>query len=399
MSQGTGVAIAKEPQRAAAPSIATLFLTFLRLGVTCFGGPAMVAYIKEMVVNRKRWLDEETMNDGVVLAQSLPGVIAMDAAAYVGLRLRGIRGAFATYIGFTLPAFLLMLVFAASYMASRSLPRIISLMAGLQVLVVAIVANAAYSFGKSVIKSVRTVIVAALCAALLLAGVNPFVVILLAALLGALLIKNGVTPGAAIATGGRCQGRMRQVALLALPIIAGMVTLYFANRKLFGLALLMMKINVFSFGGGYTALPLMLHEVVNVHHWIPRTTLMDGVALGQVTPGPISITATFIGYVLSGLIGAIVATVAMYSPCFLLLIAVTPYFDRLKSSVTFSRVSKGIAASFVGLLLFATVYFATAVPWDVKRTLLGLAALAALLRKVDILYVVLIGAAISLLLF
>ncbi len=398
MSQGTGVSIATEPQRAA-PSVATLFLAFLRLGVTCFGGPAMVAYIKDMVVTRKHWLDEETMNDGVVLAQSLPGVIAMDAAAYVGLRLRGIRGAFATYIGFTLPAFLLMLVFTASYMASRSLPRVMSLMAGLQVLVVAIIANATFSFGKSVIRSLRSVIVAVLCAALLLAHISPFIVILLAALLGAVLIRNGAAAPAVVPPRGHAQGRLKQVILLAIPVIAGMVILYFANRKLFGLALLMMNINVFSFGGGYTAVPLMLHEVVNVHHWIPRTMLMDGIALGQVTPGPISITATFIGYVLYGLLGAVVGTVAMYSPCFLLLIAVTPYYDRLKSSAVFARISKGIAASFVGLLLFATVYFAIAVPWDVKRTLLGLVALAALLRKVDIFYVVVIGAAISLLIF
>src|SRR5512146_2827154 len=139
MAESTGVAAAREPRSAPAPALTELFLSFFRLGLTCFGGPAMVAYIKEMVVHRKRWLDEGTMNDGIVLSQSLPGVIAMDTAAYVGLRLRGIAGALAAYIGFTLPAFLLMLGLTASYVAARSVPRVVSLMTGLQVLVVAIV--------------------------------------------------------------------------------------------------------------------------------------------------------------------------------------------------------------------------------------------------------------------
>jgi chromate transporter len=399
MNAPTGIAVAQEERSVAAPSLAELFLSFLRLGLTCFGGPAMVAYIKDMVVGRKQWLDEETMNDGIVLSQSLPGVIAMDTAAYVGLRLRGIAGALATYIGFTLPAFLLMLGLTASYVAARSVPRVISLMTGLQVLVVAIVANATYSFGKSVTRDARSLALAAVCGVLLVGGISPFLVIIGAGLAGALLFRS-VHPQNSPARGkdgGRAM--LRKVILLGLFPLAGMIALYFLDRKLFGLALLMMKINVFAFGGGYTALPLMLHEVVSVHGWMTEKTLMDGIALGQITPGPISITATFIGYVLFRLAGALVATIAIYTPCFLLLLAVVPYFDRLKSSATFARASKGIAVSFVGLLLFATVKFGSGVQWDTAKVLLGLAALAALLRKVDILYVVLIGAVISLLLF
>jgi chromate transporter len=398
MTDATGVAVAREPRSVAPPSVAGLFLAFLKLGITCFGGPAMVAYIKEMV-HKKQWLDEDTMNDGIVLSQSLPGVIAMDTAAYVGLRLRGIPGALAAYVGFTLPAFLLMLALTVSYVAARNVPGVMSLMTGLQVLVVAIVANATYSFGKSVTREARNLTLAGLCGALLVAGISPFLVIIGAGLVGTVLFRKTPAPAGSVIDRDGGPAMLKKVGLLALLPLAGMVCLFLLDRRLFGLALLMMKINVFAFGGGYTALPLMLHEVVSVHGWMTQHTLMDGIALGQVTPGPISITATFIGYVLFSLPGALIATVAIYTPCFLLLLAVVPYFDRLKSSAAFARASRGIAASFVGLLLFATVKFGSAVSWDTFKLVLVGAALLALLRKVDILYVVLAGAVVSVLVF
>ncbi|MGC8756231.1 MAG: chromate transporter [bacterium] len=178
-----------------------------------------------------------------------------------------------------------------------------------------------------------------------------------------------------------------------------LIGIYYANVKLFNLAALMLKIDTFAFGGGFASVPLMLHEVVSVKRWIDYKTFMDGIALGQITPGPIVITATFVGFIVCGIIGALVATVAVFTPSFLILVMVTPVFDRLKSSVLFSKATKGILASFVGLLFFVTIKFALAVPWDVAKILLGVAALAALLKKVNILYVVLIGAVISLFCF
>jgi chromate transporter len=126
---------------------------------------------------------------------------------------------------------------------------------------------------------------------------------------------------------------------------------------------------------------------------------MDGIALGQVTPGPIVITATFVGYLLYGLVGSLVATIAMFAPSFLLLTVTAPVFDKLKASRYFSGVTKGILASFVGLLLFVTVKFALAVPWDIIKAIFGFTALTALFMKVDILHVVLIGTVISVFMF
>ena len=143
-----------EPQREepAEASVRSLFLSFLRLGLTAFGGPAMVAYIGELAVKRKKWLDQLTFKTGVALAQSIPGATAMQTAAYVGLRVRGIPGALASYVGFGLPAFLFMVILSSLYAASRDLPWVTSLFHGLQVIVVAVVANATYTFGRGTLR-------------------------------------------------------------------------------------------------------------------------------------------------------------------------------------------------------------------------------------------------------
>ena len=381
------------------PTLRNLFLSFLKLGLTAFGGPAMIVYIKEMSVARHKWLDEKKFKDGVALCQTIPGASAMQTAAYVGLRARGIAGALASFVGFGLPAFILMLMLSSLYARYHEVSRIISLFSGLQIVVVAIVANATYSFGKSTFQNYKDVILAIAATSLLWAGVSPFIVILGAASVGVVSLrsKDLVTASAGESETG-WQG-VKQLSVLLLILLLGLLTLYITDKRLFHLATLMMRIDLFAFGGGFASLPLMLYEIVNVRGWMDSKTFMDGIALGQVTPGPIVITSTFVGYMLYGLPGAIIATIAIFIPSFLMVIAVTPVFDRLKASAYFTGATKGILASFVGLLFFVTVKFALAVPWDVLRVLLVCAASAALVKKVDILYVVLAAAVISLLMF
>ena len=378
---------------------ANLFISFLRLGLTAFGGPAMIAYIKELSVNHNKWLDEETFKDGVSLCQSIPGATAMQMAAYVGLRSNGLIGALLSYTGFGIPAFILMLILSVAYVDAHELPFAVSLFKGLQVIVVAIVGNATYSFGKGIFKNYKGILMALISAAILWLGVSPFVVIIGAALAGTGFFMNTDSTVLPTHHRKRNQSEFKQVILLFLIFLIGLFGLYIANIKLFNVATLMLKIDLFAFGGGFGSVPLMLHEIVDVRRWIDSKTFMDGIALGQVTPGPIVITATFVGYLMYGFAGALVATVAVFTPSFLILTGVTPYFDRLKTSKHFVGATKGILATFVGLLLFATVKFASAVPWDAVRLLLVLGTLIALLRKIDILYVVIAGAVISVIIF
>ncbi|NCO66967.1 MAG: transporter [Nitrospirae bacterium CG_4_10_14_0_8_um_filter_41_23] len=372
-----------------------LFISFLRLGLTAFGGPAMIAYIRKLSVNRNKWLDEETFKDGVSLCQSIPGATAMQMAAYVGLRSNGLIGALLSYVGFGLPAFTLMLILSIAYVDAHKLPQVISLFKGLQIIVVAIIANATYSFGKGILKNYREILIALISAALLWLGVSPFVIIIGAALAGTLFFMNPGSPALPTHIGKRNQREFKQVMLLFFIFIAGLAGLYIADIKLFKLATLMLKIDLFAFGGGFGSVPLMLHEIVDIRKWIDSKTFMDGIALGQVTPGPIVITATFVGYLMYRFAGALVATMAIFTPSFLILVGITPFFDRLKTSKYFVGATKGILATFVGLLFYATIKFAFAVPWEVVRVLLALGALTALIKKIDILYVVLVGAVIS----
>jgi len=375
--------------------LGSLFLAFLRLGLTAFGGPAMVAYIRDLAVRKGRWLSEETFADGAALCQSIPGATAMQTAAYVGLRVRGVRGALATFVGFGLPAFVFMVVLSGVYAVSRDLQPVASAFRGLHVIVVALMANAVGTFGRSSIKNWRDGILACGAATFLLFRGSPILAIITSAAVAALLYRGANLPVKPVHAGQRGGRIVRLVLPAVLAGGAAITALFMANRPLFDLATVMVKVDLFAFGGGFASVPVMLHQVVDVRGWMDSRTFMDGIALGQVTPGPIVITATFVGYQIAGLLGAVVGTVAIFSPSFLMVLITVPYLDRLQHALLFRRALRGVLASFVGLLLAVTVQFAIAAAWTGPSILLASAAFVALWFKIDILWVVLVGAGVS----
>ena len=376
------------------PSLTQLFLAFLKLGVTAFGGPAMVPYIGKLAVEQRRWLDANTFRDGIALCQTIPGATAMQTAAYVGFRARGVSGAAVSFIGFGLPAFVLMVGLSAFYARSHNLTRVISVFNGLQTIVVAIVANATVSFGKASLKGFSDVVIATIAAAMFGSRCSPILVILLAALMGLLLYKND-TPAKSSVSSDRQSSSAKPFLSVASVAALAFVLLSLFERKLFDLAAIMFRIDLFAFGGGFASVPLMFHEIVEVRSWMDAQTFLNGIALGQITPGPIVITATFVGYMVYGLIGAIVGTVSVFLPSFLIVIGLVPYFDRFRNSIYFSRAIRAILCSFVGLLLAVIFRFASNIPWDVPRVLLATAAFVALLFKVEIIWIVFVGTVIS----
>ncbi len=377
------------------PSLFTIFASFLRLGSTAFGGAAMVAYIRRMAVQQKGWLDDATFRDGVAFCQTVPGATAMQVAAYSGLRAGGVAGAAAAYVGFALPAFLIMMLLSALYMQSRQLPAIVSAFAGLQAVVVAIIANAAVSFGRDYLRQKRDLILVTAAALLFLHGFSPIIVISMASLAGLVLYADQDRKRSRSAADTPSNARPLLIILAAVSTGFGLLYLFF--RDLFWLAALMFRIDLFAFGGGFASLPLMLHEFVDLRGMDSRTFL-DGIALGQATPGPMVITATFVGYMQYGLAGGLVATIGIFLPSFLLVVAMVPYYDRLSASPRFNRAVNGIFCSFIGLLASTAIHFASNIPWEPIRAALAIAAFAALLFKVDILWVVLVGAIISIIL-
>ena len=376
------------------PSLPHLFFAFLRLGATAFGGPAMVAYIRKMAVEKNHWLDDHSARDGVALCQTIPGATAMQMSAYIGFRARGVGGAAASFIGFGLPAFLFMMILSALYVQTHTLPAVVSAFNGLQAIVVALVANATLSFGRASIKNWRNVINALIAAGLFGLKVSPILVIIIAAFLGMILYNKQPVFSTAIPM--KKAHAPKSFFLLLLSIGIGFGLLFFLDRRLFDLTTLMFRIDLFAFGGGFASVPLMFYEIVQVRSWLDGPTLLNGIVLGQVTPGPIVITATFVGYLLKGPLGGLLATVCVFLPFFMIVVGIVPYFDRLRSSPYFKKIISGILCSFVGLLLTVTIRFALDIPWDVPRVLLSGAAFIALILKVDILWVVLTGTVISL---
>ena len=381
------------------PTVPRIFADFLRLGLTAFGGPAMVGYIRDLAVGKRGWVTEETFREGVALCQSLPGATAMQTAAYAGLRAGGAWGAIAAYVGFGLPAFFLMVGLSAMYHASRDMGPALAVFRGLQAIVVALVANAAWNFGRTSLKHWKDLLLAAVAALFLWAGGSPVLAVGGAALVGLILNRSDeALDGTPESADGTRHG-VRPAVLAALAAALGAGALFFADRRLFSLATVMMKVDLFAFGGGFASLPLLLHEVVEVRHWLDARTFLDGIALGQATPGPIVITATFVGYQIAGLPGAIAATLGIFTPSLVVLLAAVPYLDKLRHSPPFRRAIRGVLASFVGLLGSVALRFGLAVPWGLSTGLLALLAFLALRLRVDILWVILAGTAVSLLLF
>ncbi|MBI5965299.1 MAG: chromate efflux transporter [Chloroflexi bacterium] len=377
------------------PTIPQLFFSFLHMGATAFGGPSIVAYIRKMAVEQKNWMDAKEFNAGVAFCQLIPGATAMQMAAYVGLSLRGVTGAAFSFIGFGLPAFFLMLFFAMVYTQTGNLPVVLSAFSGLQAVVVAIMANAVWSFGKVTIKKWRHAGIALIAAGLFWWNISPLLVISAAALGGWLVLTP---PGGEELSMGEVSASpisQKPILILLTLIAISLVVLYFLSPDLYKLALLMIKVDLTAFGGGFASVPVMYHQVVEVNHWLDGQTFMNGIVLGQVTPGPIVITGTFIGYILLGSIGALVATLGIFLPSFLLVVGLAPFFNKVSKTSIFHKVIRGVMCSFVGLLISVTARFAVEIQVDVLHILLVVSALFALLRKVDILWVVVIGAVIS----
>ena len=380
------------------PSLTRIFLAFIRLGLTAFGGPAMVPYIRTMAVERKQWLDESSFSLGMSLTQLLPGATAMQMAAYVGLRARGGAGALAAYVGFGLPAFLLMLGLTVLYFSARDVAVVNSAFAGLQLVIVALILHAAVNFARRYLSNLADMALACLAGVWLGLKGNPILAMAVVCALAVVLLRDegcGL-PEPQKATG---RGPLRFALLLFAALVLFLAVLYAVDPELFRLGLLMVKIDCFAFGGGYVSVPLMLHEVVEVRGWLTGPMFMDGIALGQVTPGPIVMTGAFVGYAVFGLIGALVAAVTVFSPSLIVLCTAIPFADRLVSSPIARRVLKGSLISLVGLMAAVAVRFGVSVHWTVPQAVFALAAFISLRKKVDILWVVLAGAGIGMLAF
>lgn len=384
------------------PRLAELFWGLLRIGCTAFGGPAMVPYIRALAVDRRGWLDEAEFRTGVGLAQLVPGATAMQVAAWVGLSVRGVPGGLAAYLGFGLPAFGLMVLLSWLYASVQNVTAVLAAFAGLKLAVAALVLSATVDFAKNWLPR-RIHRVTALGTGLWMGlGGNPIWAILGACLLAAWRFPDGPDAGPQGGS-GRPRFSLAEIvwplAGLAALFAVGIGLLAWANPDLARLCLVLVKVDCFALGGGYASLPLMLYEITQHWQFMTEPVFMDGIALGQVTPGPMVMTAAFVGWMVAGLTGAAAATVSVFAPSFVCISLASAFRSRLLASVRMRRVLAGSLASLVGLAAATGVQFAWAAPWGWAGMLVGVGAFVALRRGVAVVWVVLGAGAVSALLF
>lgn len=383
--------------------------TFFHIGATAYGGPAIVAQIREVVVLDKKWVSEGEFAESLAFAQMLPGPVAVLTAAHLGWRLHGGTGAAVALVAYVAPSFLLMLALSAAYFRFEGLPVVTKAFRGLGAAVVAIVVQSILSMARPAIKNWQGLAIAAGAAVGFFAGANTLLVLAAAALAGVLVglvwPSNGIGAGApdppspGRATTDRSYRRTLVVTTgVALAFVVALLASGLVSPLFPALGATMAKINLLAFGGGYTAIALMFHDVVQstAHPWLTSKEFIDGLALGQITPGPVIITATFIGYRVGGLAGAIFATVCIFLPSSLLLVLIAPHFARVRHLAAVQSAVSGLLAAFIAMLLYVLAAVAKSAfigPWDVA---LAAAAFAALRLRVNVVWVVLGATAIAL---
>ena len=380
-----------------------LFTRVLKLGATAYGGPAMIAQIKETAINRYGWVKEGEFMRGVALCQLIPGATMVQIVTYIGYRVRGIWGALTAAVGFVLPAFIALLVLSAIYFKYHNLWFIQALFKGLGAIVVAIIFNACITFGRSVFRDWKVVLIALLSFFAFFFRWNFVVIFVFAAVAGLLLrLKKPQTKGAP--TGGPPLEGAREkeyliVVLLAAFVCMALVFSYLIDPKITALSLGLSKIGALAFGGGFPAIPLIQYEMVDRFHWLSTKEFLDGIALGQVTPGPILITATFVGYKVSNVLGATMATLGIFFPSFFILILLIPYHDRLKGVEEVQMMEQGVLGSFIGMLALVLYNFGRTSLADIPRILMAAAAFFAIYKKISLPYILLAGGMLSILIY
>jgi chromate transporter len=384
--------------------LSLLWKRFLKIGATAYGGPAIAGHMKNAMVKEYGWMKESEFLQALAFCQMLPGPIFLMLSAYIGYRLRGIWGAFFSAVAFILPSFVLVVFLSFLYFQWGSMAIIQSLFKGLGAIVVALVLHAVINFGRPILPDWKMILIAVLSFFGFLLRWNILLVFILAAGLALLLrvqtakAEPASPPSAAISP--RRQGE-DFLFLGGLAILLGGIYLAcsWLQPRMADFFLTLAKIGALSFGGAFTIIPLIQYEVVERFQWVTTKEFVDGIALGQVTPGPISITATFLGYKLAGLWGAIVGTLAIYFPSFFIVILLIPQYDRLRGWVSVRRVQRGILASFVAMLGLVFYNFARTTFVDTPSVIFTVGAFIALLKKVDLAYILAVGAGLSILVF
>ena len=359
---------------------------FLRLGTTAFGGPAAhIAIMEDEVVARRGWLTREQFLDLLGATNLIPGPNSTELAIHIGHARAGFPGLVVAGACFILPAALIVSALGWAYVRFGALPQVAGLLYGAKPVVIAVVVQALWRLFRSAVRGWETALVALAAAAANALGADELVVLGAAAAL---------TAGAELARSAAARSRHGVAALLAASLPAGASAGSVALWPLFGF---FVKVGSVLFGSGYVLLAFLRSGLVEQRGWLSEGQLLDAIAVGQVTPGPVFTTATFIGYVLAGGAGAAVATAGIFLPAFVFVALSAPLLPRLRQSRVAGALLDGVNAASLALMAVVTARIAGAALVDLPS--IGLAVVSAVLLlayRVNSGWLVAAGAAIGL---
>lgn len=375
--------MADSPHPAVPARLRELVALFLKLGVIGFGGPtAHVALMEDEAVVRRGWLDRRHFVDALSTTNLVPGPNSTEMAIHLGFIRAGVPGALVAGLCFIAPAFVLMLGLSWAYFEYGTRTGTEAIFYGLKPVVIAIIVGAVWRLARtSVTGAPHALLFAAAFVIVLLAPGFEVLVLLGAGLIGILLLPR--------LPGGRAN-------VFILPILAVLAVTTRWDETLLDVAWVFLRTGGLLFGGGYVIIPLLEHDAVERFEWLTREQFLDGVALGQSTPGPIVITSTFVGYGAAGWSGAVVATVAVFTPSFVFAVIVARFTDRLRSWKLGRDFLAGVGAAVAGAILASAMLLADDALDDVLTWAIAIIALAVLtLTRTQALYLLAAGAIIG----
>jgi chromate transporter len=378
---------------APAPSLWSLFLEFLKIGATAFGGfMALISVVQHQIVERKKLLTQAEMLDGISLATVLPGPVAVNVVAYTGYKLRGRLGALVCATGVILPAFVLIVALSEAYFRWGQIPAVNKLFLGFVPAVTAIIIHAVWGMARKAVLGIPELMIAiTACLLLLLKGGFYITLVIIASsgLIGWFLFNRPSehSSGESKSLSPRKQNQARLLTV-DVPFVAAGVFAMEAGlaSKLF---LTFAGMSILLFGGGFVFIPLIQQIVVQEHGWLTRQEFIDAIALGQITPGPILISAAFIGYKLMGLAGALIATVGIFLPPAVLMLISTHVLTRVRKSTAAQAVLRGIRASVIGMIAAAAWSVGATAVLGWQSVAIFVVAIIALMRlRIDVAWII-----------
>lgn len=361
-----------------------IFLIFARLSLISFGGPAAhIALMQQELVYKRKWLSDTQFTDMLSLTNLIPGPNSTEMALAIGYHRAGLPGLILAGIGFILPASMIVLILAIIYRRWGSLPQAGWLLYGVKPVILAVILQALISLGKKAIHNISAIVLGAVLLALYFLKINELLLLLAGGLLYTGLIhvrKPGITSGLFL------------LPLGTFPILAASSQ----PVNLWTLFLVFLKTGSFLFGSGYVLLAFLRVDLVQRLGWLSDQQLLDAIAIGQITPGPLSTTATFIGYQLFGLGGAGVATLGIFLPAFLMIGVLFPLLPRLRAYPLTASFLDGLNIASLALMLGVTIQISRASIIDpLTAVLAGFAVLLTFRYKISALWLVAGGAVIG----